>query len=59
MKKITIDDPESKSADQIAANVEQLKSLFPEAFTEGKIDFEVLKGASRRRGRRAAGKIRT
>ena len=30
--------------DLIAANVEQLKSLFPEAFTESKIDFEVLKG---------------
>ena len=43
MKKITINDPESKSADLIAANIEQLKALFPEAFTEGKIDFEVLK----------------
>ena len=43
MKKITIDDPESKSADLFAANVEQLKSFFPEAFTDGKIDFEVLK----------------
>jgi len=44
MKKITLNDPESKSADVVAANIEQLKSLFPEAFTEGKVDFEVLKG---------------
>ena len=43
MKKITINDPESKSADLIASNLEQLKELFPEAFTEGKIDFDVLK----------------
>ena len=44
MKKITIDDPESRSADLTAANLEQLKALFPDAFTEGKIDFDVLKG---------------
>ncbi len=44
MKTITLHDPESKSADVVAANIEQLKSLFPEAFTEGRIDFEVLKG---------------
>jgi len=31
------------TADILAVNVEQLKSLFPEAFTEGKIDFDVLK----------------
>lgn len=37
-------DPESKSADIVAGNVEALKSLFPDAFSEGKIDFEVLKG---------------
>src|SRR5208283_2136879 len=43
MKTITLHDPESKSADVVGANIEQLKSLFPEAFTEGKIDFEVLK----------------
>ena len=44
MKTITLHDPESKSADVVAANIEQLKSLFPEAFTEGRIDFEALKG---------------
>ncbi len=43
MKKITAEDTESKSPDIIEKNIEQLKALFPEAFTEGKIDFEVLK----------------
>ena len=32
-----------KSMDLIGENIEQLKALFPEAVTEGKIDFEVLK----------------
>ena len=43
MKKLTANDPETQSADILAGNIEQLKALFPEAFTEGKIDFEVLK----------------
>lgn len=43
MKKITDDAPEARSADVLAENVERLKALFPEAFTEGKIDFEILK----------------
>lgn len=43
MKKLTAQDPETKSADVMAENVEKLKSLFPEAFTEDRIDFEVLK----------------
>ena len=43
MKKITIDDPESRSTDVVAENVQHLKTLFPEAFTEGQLDFEVLK----------------
>ena len=49
MKKITINDPETRSADVVAENIEHLKALFPEAFTEGpagqagKIDFEVLR----------------
>ena len=30
-------------AGSVAENIEQLKALFPEAFTEGKVDFEVLK----------------
>jgi len=43
MKKLTADDTETHSADIIAGNIEQLKALFPEACTEGKVDFEVLK----------------
>ena len=43
MKKITANDPETRSADIVAENIEHLKALFPEAFTEGKIDFEELK----------------
>ncbi|MEE9394840.1 MAG: site-specific DNA-methyltransferase [Planctomycetota bacterium] len=43
MKKLTTDDPTTHSADVVAENVEHLRSLFPEAFTEGKVDFEVLK----------------
>ena len=43
MKPLTAKDPEAKSADILAGNIEHLKTLFPEAFTEGKIDFEVLK----------------
>ena len=43
MKKLTANDPETQSADVIAENIEYLKALFPEAFTEGKVDFEVLK----------------
>ena len=43
MKKLSIDDAETKSPDLVAGNVEQLKALFPEAFTEGNLDFEVLK----------------
>ena len=43
MKRITANDPESKSFDATADNVAQLARLFPEAFTEGKIDFTVLR----------------
>jgi len=43
MKKLTSSDPETHSADIVAENVKQLKALFPEAVTEGKIDFDVLK----------------
>jgi adenine-specific DNA-methyltransferase len=43
MRKLTANDPETHSADILAGNVEQLKTLFPEAFTEGKIDFDILK----------------
>ena len=43
MKKIAPQHPEARSADVVAENLEQLKTLFPDAFTEGKIDFKVLK----------------
>ena len=43
MKKISLSDPETRSADVISENLEHMKVLFPEAFTEGKIDFDVLK----------------
>jgi hypothetical protein len=43
MKPLTTADPETKSADLLAENLDKLKALFSEAFTEGKIDFAVLK----------------
>jgi adenine-specific DNA-methyltransferase len=43
VQKLTDQAPETQSADLIAGNIEQLKSLFPEAFIEGKVDFDVLK----------------
>ena len=43
MKKLAAEDAETKSPDLVAENVEQLKTIFPESFTEGKVNFEVLK----------------
>lgn len=43
MKKITAEDVQTKSADMVAGNLEQLRELFPEAFSEGKVDFDVLR----------------
>ena len=43
MNKIEADSPETRSADIVAGNIDALKGLFPEAFTEGRIDFEALK----------------
>jgi adenine-specific DNA-methyltransferase len=43
MQKITAADPVAHSADLLGRNIERVKALFPEAVTEGKIDFEVLK----------------
>jgi adenine-specific DNA-methyltransferase len=43
MQKIEASNPEAQSADIVAGNLAQLQTLFPEAFTEGKVDFEVLK----------------
>jgi len=41
--KITAADPETRSKDIVVENIEQLKTLFPEAFTEGKINFDLLR----------------
>ena len=43
MKELTASDQETRSVDVVVENIEHLRNLFPEAFTEGKIDFEVLK----------------
>ena len=43
MEKITTNDSEARSADIVSENIERLKDLFPEAFTEGKVDFSVLR----------------
>ena len=43
MKRITAEDPESRSPDLVADNVAHLARLFPEAFTEGKVNFAVLR----------------
>jgi adenine-specific DNA-methyltransferase len=39
----TFEPEETKSADILAENIEQLKTLFPEAVTEGTVDFNILK----------------
>lgn len=41
MNKLTQDD--ATSHDIVADNIDKLKAIFPEAFTEGKVDFDVLK----------------
>ena len=43
MKKITAEDPESCSADLIEGNLDRLRDLFPQAFTEDGIDFTTLR----------------
>jgi adenine-specific DNA-methyltransferase len=43
MDPITTQDPQSRSADIVAENIAQLRQIFPEAFTEGQVDFDVLK----------------
>ena len=43
MDKILTGDPETRSADILAENLDRLKALFPDAFTEGKVDFDVLR----------------
>ena len=43
MNLLTDADSGTRSADMVADNVAQLKAIFPEAFTEGRIDFAVLR----------------
>lgn len=43
MEKLVEGEPQTRSADVVADNLERLKALFPEAFTEGKVDFAVLR----------------
>jgi len=43
MKALTAEDAETKSADLLGENIEKLKEIFPEVFTEEKVDFDVLK----------------
>ena len=43
MNKIHPGDPETRSANVLAENLDRLKALLPEAFSEGKVNFEVLR----------------
>ena len=43
VKRITEQDPQSRSPDLVAENIAQLADLFPEACTEGKVDFAILR----------------
>jgi adenine-specific DNA-methyltransferase len=43
MPKLIAGHPATQSADILADNINRLEALFPEAFTEGKVDFDVLK----------------
>ena len=40
---LTANDPETRSADLTAGHIAHLKALFPDAFTEGKLDFDILR----------------
>lgn len=42
--KLDLGDPETRSANIVEGGMATLKVLFPEAFSEGRIDFDVLKG---------------
>ncbi|MFN0222636.1 site-specific DNA-methyltransferase [Paenibacillus sp. KR2-11] len=43
MELFTVNDPDTQSADIVTENIGRLRVLFPEVFTEGKIDFDILK----------------
>ena len=44
MRKVTPGEPETRSPDLLAENLRRVEALFPEAFTEGRIDFDALRG---------------
>lgn len=41
MQKISLED--NQSADLVSQNIEQLKQIFPEVFSEGRVNFETLR----------------
>ena len=41
--RVTAGEPEAQSADPVAANVQALKALFPDAFSEDGVDFDTLR----------------
>lgn len=43
IERVSIGDPEAQSADPVARNIAALKALFPEALTDGEIDFDILR----------------
>ena len=43
MRKIEPGDPETRSLDLVAENLERMRDLFPQAFTEDGIDFDTLR----------------
>lgn len=43
MKRFSLTEVSATSPDFVLANLDEMKGLFPEAFTEGEVDFDVLK----------------
>lgn len=43
MEKLTLNHPDTQSADIVADNIEKLKAFFPDAFSENGIQFDTLK----------------
>ena len=43
IERVNLNDPEARNADPAAANIEALKTLFPAAVADGKIDFDALR----------------
>lgn len=43
IERVTLNDPEAQSADPVADNVAALKTLFPAAVADGRIDFDTLR----------------